>query len=146
MGYFLNFSDTPKGNEVIRKNELAFEMALGVELHNITLPGEGERASYLRDLFDQYKTTLKRIEDSRLPMNSRRNAYFTDLFPLFQQIKDTVGEILRMNQQNMSDANNLARNRAGAARRQMYAFLCVGTIVSLGFILFTGRWILHSPA
>ena len=137
---------TEKGEEIIRKNELAFGMALEVELHNITLPGEGEKASHLQGLFDQYKTTLKRIEDSRLPMNSRRNAYFTDLFPLFQQIKDTVGEILRMNQQNMSDANNLARNRAGAARRQMYAFLCVGTIVSLGFILFTGRWILHSPA
>ncbi len=137
---------TEKGNEVIRKNELAFEMALGVELHNITLPGEGERASHLRDLFGQYKTTLKRIEDSRAPMSARRNAYFTDLFPLFQQIKDTVGEILRMNQQNMSDANDLARNSAAAAREQMYVLLCVGTIVSLGFIFFTGRWILRSPA
>jgi len=137
---------TEKGNEVIRKNELAFEMALGVELHNITLPGEGERASHLRDLFGQYKTALKRIEDSRAPMSARRNAYFTDLFPLFQQIKDTVGEILRMNQQNMSDANDLARNSAASARKQMYVLLCVGTIVSLGFIFFTGRWILRSPA
>ena len=57
---------TEKGNEVIRKNELAFEMALGVELHNITLPGEGERASHLRNLFGRYKTTLRGIEDSTI--------------------------------------------------------------------------------
>jgi len=132
-----------KGNELIRKNELAFEMALGVELNNITLPGEAERASHLRDLFSQYKTVLKRVEDSKTPMTLRRNTYFTDLFPLFLQIKDTASEILRMNQQNMSDANDLARNSAAAARRQMYIFLLFGTIVAVGFIFFTGRWILR---
>jgi PAS domain S-box-containing protein len=76
-------------------------------------------------------------------MNVRRNAYFTELFPLFLQIKDTAGEILRMNQQNMSDANDLARNRAAAARKRMYILLFAGTIVAIGFIFFTGRWILR---
>jgi hypothetical protein len=137
---------TQKGDELIRKNELAFEMAIGVELHNITLPGEGEKAKHLQNLFSQYRTTLKRIEDSKIPMSVRRNAYFADLFPLFLQIKDTAGEILRMNQQNMSDANDLARNRAAAARRQMYLLLFAGIIVAFGFILFTGRWILRPPA
>ena len=134
---------TEKGNELIRKNELAFEMALEVELHNITLPGEGERASHLQDLFGKYKTVLKRVEDSKTPIILRRNAYFAELFPLFLQIKDTASEILRMNQQNMSDANDLARNSAAAARRQMYILLLFGTIVAVGFILFTGKWILR---
>ncbi len=134
---------TEKGSGLIRKNELAFEMALGVELHNITLPGEGERASHLRDLFGQYKTILKRIEDPKTPIIARRNAYFSDLFPIFQQIKDTTGEILRMNQQNMSDANDLARNSAAAARKQMYILLFAGVIVAIGFIFFTGKWILR---
>ncbi len=134
---------TQKGDELIRKNELAFEMALGVELHNITVPGEGEKANHLQDLFGKYKTALKRIEDSKVAITVRRNAYFTDLFPLFLQIKDTAGEILRMNQQNMSDANDLARNSAAAARRQMYILLVAGTIVAIGFIFFTGRWILR---
>jgi len=137
---------TQRGDELIRKNELVFEMALQVELNNITLPGEGEKASHLQNVFGQYRTALKRIEDSRVPMNVRRNAYFTDLFPLFLQIKDTAGEILRMNQQNMSDANDMARNGAAAARRQMYILLFAGTIVTLGFIFFAGRWILRPPA
>jgi hypothetical protein len=137
---------TQKGNDLIRKNELVFEVALQVELNNITLPGEGEKANHLQNLFGQYRKALKRIEDSRVPINVRRNAYFNDLFPLFLQIKDTAGEILRMNQQNMSDANDIARNRAALARKQMYILLFVGTIVAIGFIFFAGRWILHSPA
>ncbi len=134
---------TQKGDELIRKNELAFEMALQVELNNITVKGEGERANHLQDLFGKYKIALKKIEDSKTLITVRRNAYFTDLFPLFLQIKDTAGEILRMNQQNMSDANDLARDRAAAARRQMYILLFAGTIVALVFIFFTGRWILR---
>jgi hypothetical protein len=137
---------TQKGDELIRKNELLFEMALQVELNNITLPGEGEKANHLQYLFGNYKTVLKKIEDSRSPISIRRDAYFTELFPLFLQIKDTASEILRMNQQNMSDANDLARSRAAAARKQMYILLVAGTIVALGFIFFTGRWILRPPA
>jgi len=137
---------TQKGDELIRKNELVFEMALQVELNNITLPGEGEKANHLQNLFSQYRTVLKKVEDSKSPITVRRNAYFTDLFPLFLQIKDTAGEILRMNQQNMSDANDMARNRAAAAKKQMYILLFAGTIVALGFILFAGRWILRPPA
>jgi len=137
---------TQKGDELIRKNELVFEMALQVELNNITLPGEGEKARHLQTLFGQYRTVLKKIEDSRVSMNVRRDAYFTDLFPLFLQIKDTAGEILRMNQQNMSDANDMARNRAAAAKEQMYILLFAGMIVALGFIFFAGRWILRPPA
>ncbi|HVP77407.1 MAG TPA: hypothetical protein VMV04_05890 [Thermodesulfobacteriota bacterium] len=136
---------TEKGDELIRKNELVFEAALGVELHNITVPGEGEKANHLQDIFGKYKVALKRVEDSRSPITVRRNAYFTDLFPLFLQIKDTAGEILRMNQQNMSDANDLARNRAAAAKKQMYILLFAGTIVAFGFIFFAGRWILRPP-
>ena len=143
---FVLLGYTEKGSELIRKNELAFEMALGVELNNITLPGEGERASHVQDLFAKYKTTLKRVEDSRTPITVRREAYFADLFPLFQQIKDTTGEILRMNQQNMSDANDLARNSAASARKQMYILLFAGTIIAIGLIFFTGRWILRPPA
>jgi len=137
---------TEKGNELIRKNGLAFQMALEVELHNITLLGEEEKANHLKNLFGQYETVLKRIEDSKTSITVRRQAYFTDLFPLFLQIKDTAGEVLQMNQQNMSDANDAARNRAAAAQKQMYILLVVGAIVAVACILFTGRWILRTPS
>lgn len=134
---------TEKGQELISKNELAFEKALQVELHNITLPGEGEKAAHLQGLFKQYKTALKNVENSKMPLAFRRNTYFTHLLPLFQQIKDTADKILQTNQQNMIDANDLARAGAAAARKRMYILLFVGTIVAIGFLFFMGKWILR---
>lgn len=132
-----------KGNKLIRKNELAFEKALRVELNNITLPSEGEKAAHLQELFKQYKTTLNGVNASGFLLDAGRNTYFTQLLPLFQQIKETADEILQMNQQNIINANDLTRHSMTAARKQMYIFLFVGTIVAVGFVLFTGRWILH---
>jgi signal transduction histidine kinase/HAMP domain-containing protein len=134
---------TQEGEGLIRKNELAFEKALEAELNNVTLPGEGERATHLQKLYVQYKTTLKSIEDPIKSLAHRRDAYFTSLLPLFGKIKDTADDTIQINQQNMSDANNQARRSAATARRQMYIFLFVGTIVSIGFVFFTGRWILR---
>jgi NtrC-family two-component system sensor histidine kinase KinB len=134
---------TQKGEDLIRKNELAFETALHVELNNVTLPGEGEKAARLRELFTQYETAFKNVEDPGAPIAVRRNTYFTQLLPLFEQIKGTADDILDMNQRNMSDANNLARASAAAARKQMYLLLFAGTLVAAGFIFFTGRWILR---
>jgi two-component system, NtrC family, sensor histidine kinase KinB len=134
---------TEKGAELVRMNDRAFETALHVELNNVTLPGEGEKAARLQDLFGHYRTTIRTAGGSDVPLTVRRNTYFTQLFPLFGQIKDTADEILLMNQQNMSDANDLARASAAAARKQMAIFLFAGTIVAVGFIFFTGRWILR---
>jgi len=134
---------TQEGIDLIRKNEQAFMKALDVELHTITLHGEGEKASRIQELFGQYRTALKRTLDGGTLLPLRRDIYFTNLLPLFQQIKDSADEILHMNQQNMSDANDQARNMAAATRRQMYVFLCVGTMAAVGCVLFTGRWILR---
>ena len=140
---FTLLGDVKKGKELISNNVLAFEKALQVESNNITVPGEGEKAVRLQELFKQYKTGLKNIEDTKLLPALRRDAYFAHLFPLFNQIKDAADEILQMNQQNMSDANDRARHSAANARRQMYILLFAGTIIAIGFVFFTGRWILR---
>lgn len=140
---FTLLGSAQEGQELIRKNELAFGKALQIELHNVTLPGESEKAARLEELSAQYLATLKNLEDATVPVGSRRETYFTRLFPLFQQIKDTADEILRMNQQNMTDANDRARTSAASARRQMYVLLLVGTFVAGGFVFFTRKWILH---
>jgi NtrC-family two-component system sensor histidine kinase KinB len=132
-----------KGNELIRKNEQVFEKALQVELGNLTLPGEGEKAVHLLELFKQYRPILRNVADSKVPVATRKTTYFTQLLPLFEEIKGTADEILKMNQQNMSDANDRARQRATSARERMYILLFVGTIVAIGFVFFTERWILR---
>jgi signal transduction histidine kinase/HAMP domain-containing protein len=132
-----------EGIDQINTNESDFEKALQVELNNITLPGEGEKAHQAQGFFSQYKSIIKDATDVNLPAEVRRTNYFTRLLPLFEQIKTTADDILKMNQQNMGDANDHARRRAASAIRQMYFLLIVGAVMAGGFIFFTGRWILR---
>jgi NtrC-family two-component system sensor histidine kinase KinB len=132
-----------EGGELVRANQAAFEKSLQGELDNITLPAEGEKAARLRDLFKQYAALLKVVTDPAQPAEFRNQAYFLHLLPLFGQIKNQADEILQLNQQNMSDANDRARRSAKAARRRMYVFLSVGTALAVVFIFFTRKWVLR---
>ena len=140
---FTLLGDTQEGEELIRKNEAAFEKALQAELNNITVPGEGEKAGEIKDLYGRYKTALEFVKNPANPLVLRREDYFAVLFPTFGRIKAAAEDILRMNQKNMSDANDRARRQAAQARRQMYVFLVLGTVLAVVFISFAGRWILR---
>jgi signal transduction histidine kinase len=48
-----------------------------------------------------------------------------------------------MNQQNMYDANQLARGKAAKAREQMYILLLLGAVLAALYVLLIGRWILQ---
>ena len=134
---------TQKGHEQIRINEQAFEKALQVELNNITIPGEGEKATLMQKYFNQYKLALKDAVGSPLSIMHHRQAYFNDLLPLFERIKGIANEILQMNQQNMHEANDQARRSAATAKREMVSLLLAGTLIAVGFIFFIGKWILR---
>jgi len=140
---FTLLGDGHQGEELILKNGGVFEKALQVELNTITLPGEGEKAAHIKDLYGRYVAALDKVKDSAEPAPARREAYFANLLPLFGQIKATADDILQMNQQNMNDANNQARKNASSAERQMYLLLGLGTLVAVMLILFARRWILR---
>jgi signal transduction histidine kinase len=140
---FVLLGHAREGGELIRDNQAAFEKSLQVELATITLPTEGEQAARLRDLFRQYQARLAGVVDSDRPVDLRNQAYFTDLLPLFGQIKNQADDILQLNQQNMSDANDRARRSAASARKRMYILLSVGTALAVIFVFFTRRWVLR---
>jgi two-component system, NtrC family, sensor histidine kinase KinB len=131
------------GNDYIVLNEPAFVKALQIELNNITLPHEGEKANLIRDLFAQYQATIAAIQRPGLSSAARRDLYFAKLLPLFRQIKNSAEKILHINQDNMSEANDRARAKAAAARQRMYALLCAGALLAMGFMYFIGKWVLR---
>ena len=140
---FILLGKAKEGKEAIDKNEAEFEKALQAELNNITLPGEGERAARVQDLFARYRVVIRSIADESNLQEKRNQIYFNDLLPLFRGIKDAADEIMKMNQQNMYDANQLARSKAAKAREQMYILLLLGAALAALYVLLIGRWILR---
>ena len=140
---FILSGSEKEGREAIDVNVPVFEKALQIELNTITLPGEGEKAAHLKELFERYKTMIQVIGDKTLSSERRRQIYYTDLFPLFREIKDTANSILTMNQQNMYDENQSARHKAARAREQMYFLLLLGAIVAIAYMFLVGKWILR---
>ncbi|HYA12892.1 MAG TPA: ATP-binding protein [Syntrophales bacterium] len=140
---FILSGSEKEGREAIDVNVPVFEKALQIELNTITLPGEGEKAAHLKELFERYKTMIQVIGDKTLSSERRRQIYYTDLFPLFREIKDTANSILTMNQQNMYDENQSARHKAARAREQMYFLLLLGAIVAIAYMFLIGKWILR---
>jgi PAS domain S-box-containing protein len=140
---FIMLGYQDRGEEQIAKNETAFEKALRIELNNITLPQEGDIAGPIESMFEQYRKTLREMSGTGISCDVRRDLYFAKLLPLFQQIRESASEVIRMNQENMSEANDLARAKAASARRRMYFLLLAGAAVAMAFIYFTGGWILR---
>ena len=132
-----------KGNDQIAQNEARFEKALQVELGNITLPGEGEKAERLKQLFQQYRSNIKVMGNPAFGRETRRKTYFAEIQPLFQRINETTDDILRTNQENMLAKDEQARQQALAVRVQMFLMLLAATVVAAGFLFLTGKWILR---
>ncbi len=132
-----------EGTDLIRKNEAVFGKALDIELHNITISGEREKAADLKALYAAYLESLHKVENQNLPINLRRQLYFQELLPLFQKVKSMADEILQMNQHNMHEANDLARKQAAKAQRNTVIFLFFGAAIAVAFMIFVGKWILN---
>jgi len=70
-----------EGTELIQKNEALFEKALQAELSNITLPGEGEKAARLQELFKKYKASLHEVQGLKGSIDQQREVYFSKQLP-----------------------------------------------------------------
>jgi signal transduction histidine kinase len=134
--------EVEKGQALAAEHRPHFEAALQKELHNITLPGERERAERLRQLYAAYGPALERILAAETPAPERHALYFARLDPVFQQIKSTADEILQMNQRNMVEANDRARRLAAGASRQMAVMLLAGVAFAGFCVFFLSRSIL----
>ncbi len=133
----------PEGKRLIEEYTSKFQDALQVELGNITLPGEREKAEKIKALFEKYVEVLPRVTEVGRSPEERKTAYFSNALPLFHEIKDVAQDILLMNQLNMNEANNAARSLADTAHRRMLTAIMVSAFLALLFSYLAHRWILH---
>ncbi|NTU44024.1 MAG: HAMP domain-containing protein [Chlorobiaceae bacterium] len=131
-----------EGLSSIRLHENNFRNALQIELGNITLPGEHQKAMRIRALFIEYSRIIDLVTDQSQDFSLRQKRYFQTLLPLFQEIKQFSGEVLEMNQANMNRANDSARRMAASAHNTMLAVILACAVIALLFSFQAHRWIL----
>ncbi len=134
--------DAERGRALVELQRPRFEKALAIELGNITIVGERERAERVRELYQSYTAALPQVLDESTPAEARSRAYFAHLLPRFQEIKRGAEEILQLNQTNMVEANDRARALAAAARRRMILLLAAGAALAIGLVAFLSHAIL----
>lgn len=135
--------DPPQGLTLVETYEPRFRAALALELSNLTLPGERERAERIAALHERYQAAIAAVLDTGRTPEERRSTYYGDLLPRFQEIKRLADEILAMNQQSMAEASVRARGLAAAARQQMVLALLAGALLAAFCVVFLARSILR---
>jgi NtrC-family two-component system sensor histidine kinase KinB len=130
--FFTLAGESELARKMYDENLPIFEENLNVELHNITIPGEGALAAKLKKLHEQYAARAKvflSTEDAAV----RRKMYFSEMLPAFTEVKNTAHSILELNQTNMVHADSEARTLSVRSARYMVVAIVVGLSVSLFF-------------
>jgi len=131
-----------QGMANIRQHNEEFLHALQLELGNITLPGEHQKAIQIKALFTEYTRVISRVTDPTVSLSERQNRYFSDLLPLVQRMKLLAGEVLEMNQSNMQRANNTAWKMAASAHNNVLVAIIASAFIALLFSYRSHQWIL----
>jgi signal transduction histidine kinase len=121
-----------RGRALFESNVPIFEENLRIELGNITLPGEGELAHRIEQSEAKYQQSTKAFwADPK----ARREMYFSELLPLFTSIKNDAQEVIRINEENMVQADHDARRVSAQSIRAMILALGLGVVVAILFAL-----------
>ncbi|MBV8378123.1 MAG: HAMP domain-containing protein [Verrucomicrobia bacterium] len=123
-----------RGRDLFEQNFPLFQKSLKKELGNITLPGEGEVADKIKEAEDRYQALARTFWGTSDP-DTRREMYFSQLLPLFTEIKNNAQEVIRLNQDNMVEADHRAKSLSADSTRAMVVLLAFGVAlaISLGY-------------
>lgn len=130
---FMLGGEEARGRELFQQNVPVFEKNCDLEFKNITLPGEQDLAGKVLALHKEYLGLASQFFAMKPGDVARRTLYFNQLLPTFTAVKDTADKILEINQQNMVDANDAARQQSRKSSRLMMITI-VGSFVIAGTV------------
>jgi NtrC-family two-component system sensor histidine kinase KinB len=119
-----------RGRDLFSENVPLFQESLQKELHNITLPGEGELANKIKGAESRYQALAQTFWEKSDP-DAGRKMYFSELLPLFTEIKNNAQEVIRINQENMVRANHRAKTLSADSTRAMVLILAFGVALAI---------------
>jgi signal transduction histidine kinase/HAMP domain-containing protein len=121
-----------------------FDHQLGVEQHNITVPGEQE---LVNELTAEYRSYLDLAADyfdlHNATTAQRTDVYFSRLLPKFENLRRLEDRVLLLNQRNMEQMNEKALRNATSSTRLMIAALLVAVVLAIASSRILTRLILE---
>ena len=139
--FFTLAGEWERARQMYDENLPVFDQNLDTELHNITIPGEEILANKLRQLHTQYISRAK-VFLATNDLAKRQQMYFDEMLPTFTAIKNGAQAILNLNQKNMLDADQGARDLSARSTRYMSVAMVTGLGVALIFGMRLQRLIL----
>lgn len=132
-----------EGTAFISAQRSRFARALDAELHNITLPGEGEKAAQLNTLFAHYEQHMAQLTKAGQDNAARLQLWLKEIRPLAEQLRDVAQDILLLNQANMEGADSAARRLAASTSRRLLTAILISALIALIYAWLAQRWILR---
>jgi two-component system, NtrC family, sensor histidine kinase KinB len=122
-----------RAKEQFRESRKIFGDKLRSEQNNVTLPGEQAMADDLTTLHARYLAEAEKFFVLSPEAKAERTAfYFERMLPLFDAIKRRADDVLEINQTNMTDENDRARQTAESSTRWMlFALMGSAAVASL---------------
>ena len=130
-----------RGRKLFESYTPVFEKNLRHKRGSISLPGEGEVADKINQVEERYQGLAKKFWNTS-ELGSRRTMYFSELSPLFTDIQNSLQEVIRVNEDNMVQADRQARTLSTNSTRTMLLVLVVGAGIALFLVFATRRAIL----
>ncbi len=121
--------DWENGRATLEKADRDFAAAFDVARNNITIPGEQEHVGAINQAYERFQALWERpIVDTRRQGNL--DWYFSRVHPAFLEVKETVNQLMSMNDRTMYMAASELKNRAGRA-------IMPGIVAMMSALIFT---------
>lgn len=127
---FAMAGEETRGRDLFNENVPLFQKNLQKELSNITLNGEGAVAKKISEAEGRYQTLAQTFWGTPDP-ETRRKMYFSELLPLFTEIKNNAQEVIRINQESMVQADHRAKSLSASSTQTMILLLGFGVALAI---------------
>jgi two-component system, NtrC family, sensor histidine kinase KinB len=136
--------DEVTGTQQFRANEIEFLQWLGRAKDNVTIPGEAEILTTLRQRYEQYLIGFSQLQ--QLPAESETDGtefYYETLLPAFQQVRQSSIDLRELNQETMVAASQRTQQIAQQAIASMVIAGAIAAGLGLAFSLLLSRRIIN---
>src|SRR5262245_2094246 len=130
---FILLGDRERAIAQLNRHRKLFDAAFDKAASNITEPGEAELIAAIRRDRDEYYRRFDQFLVNTRGVSPDNKLYFSQLEPLFHQLRRRCDELLHLNQSAMLNKSNKA---AELARRAFWVTsIMAGLLVALGILL-----------